>query len=81
MSYKTNAKNKCPKCGAKLDMAFGVRTDLKPSSGDFSLCIKCGELLVFGNDLELRLPTEQEKSKGGMNSDVLAAQIVIRGIK
>jgi hypothetical protein len=31
-----------------------------PNPGDFSICIKCKETLVFDNDLKLRRPTAEE---------------------
>lgn len=47
--------SQCPACGKKLDCAslFGS-PNIKPSPGDFSVCIGCAEVLVFTPTLDLR---------------------------
>lgn len=56
--------SKCPTCGYELDSASEMvhiaHKDIKPARGDFSLCFKCGEVLVFGEDLTLHLATLAE---------------------
>lgn len=46
----------CPICNYKIDAATcaenGLR--LRPSVGDISICIDCGELLIFLDDFSLR---------------------------
>jgi phage FluMu protein Com len=52
---------KCPSCGTITDsdsVAFGE--DAKPSPGDVSICLYCAKLLVFGDDLNLKLPTNKQ---------------------
>jgi hypothetical protein len=46
----------CPTCHELLDSATVVseKERVKPSAGDFSLCIRCAEILVFNPDLTLR---------------------------
>jgi hypothetical protein len=34
--------------------------DVRPSEGDFTLCIGCGTVLVFGENLIARLPKDHE---------------------
>lgn len=47
----------CPTCGYQVDSAskpitvFGERD--QPVPGDLSICLKCGELLVFQRDMRL----------------------------
>jgi hypothetical protein len=53
----------CPKCGYKSDcvsMAYypGARM---PVEGDITMCLNCGQFAYFKKDLQLRLPTEEEK--------------------
>jgi hypothetical protein len=52
----------CPACGYITDAAtlMNPELDLLPNPGDFSICIKCKETLVFDNDLKLREPTTEE---------------------
>jgi len=44
----------CPDCGYVMDAATAVsRKDATPKPGDASLCLKCGALLRFADDLTL----------------------------
>lgn len=53
-------KSVCPECGKQMDCATGLNTASCPSAGDFSICIGCAAILVFKEDLTLRLPTDAE---------------------
>lgn len=45
----------CPTCGYHMDAATCVTKEaVAPKADDFSLCMKCGEILVFNPDLTLR---------------------------
>lgn len=50
----------CPFCGHKMDHAFSTQTDNPPTPGDFSLCIRCGRVLRFAEDMTL-LKVEREE--------------------
>lgn len=52
-------KSVCCECGAKLDGAAG-EGDITPDPGDMSVCIYCGSLNVFSDNLTLRKPTVEE---------------------
>ena len=41
----------CGRCGYIMDRATG---DALPKAGDFTICLACGDLLRFGNDLRTR---------------------------
>lgn len=75
--------SKCPACGyANLDCATGAfEEDLTPKPGDLSLCIRCGDMLVFTDKLGLRLPTKEEYENlpDYVKKQIIQAQIVIRG--
>lgn len=53
-------ENHCPTCRVKLDGASSFETDEAPKAGDVTICIECGEILSFGDDLTLHkaLPAE-----------------------
>ena len=51
-------ESSCCECGNRLDGATG--SDATPSHGDFMLCIVCGSLNVFADDMTLRQPTVDE---------------------
>lgn len=51
----------CINCGRRCDAASPVdEVRAKPKSGDVTLCIACGHLMVFGKDLKLREPNALE---------------------
>lgn len=48
------------RCGNPLNAAGSPTTDQGPSPGDYSVCIYCGYLRAFGDDLKLRELTAAE---------------------
>jgi hypothetical protein len=51
--------NLCPTCGHTLDAVSEMGSgDREPEPGDASMCIACGELLEFGEDMQLILLTD-----------------------
>lgn len=53
----------CPYCQSVCREATNVLSDNEPEPGDLGLCFNCGEFLVIGNDLLLRVLTEPEKTQ------------------
>ena len=54
------APSACPTCGRENDAATHLTKDVGPSSGDATICFGCRDILVFAEDLSLRLPTDAE---------------------
>lgn len=55
----------CPWCNHELPLASEVakRGELRarrPSPGDATLCIRCGEFSVFADDLSLTKPSDED---------------------
>ena len=50
----------CPHCGYKQDGHAGATPDATPSPGDASICWRCGKFSVYGDDMWLRVPTDEE---------------------
>lgn len=50
----------CPYCGKGCDAVTGVNNEGTASPGDVSICWYCGEVALFGAELDLRKPTPQE---------------------
>lgn len=52
----------CPFCHYRCDAATPVEGDFdEPKDGDLSICIKCGEWVVFADDVtSVRKPTDDE---------------------
>ena len=45
----------CPKCGVSNDGATDLSNEgNKPKAGDFTICIKCGNIGIFTEDLHVR---------------------------
>lgn len=70
-------ESKCLKCGKLLDGCSAVENEAKPKKGDFSICIKCGNIAVFDNDLKLRKPTKKEHEEISANETIMAQQRLI----
>ncbi len=46
--------NACPECGYVMDCATGAYEDsVTPNPHDLSLCLNCGEMLEFSDDMEM----------------------------
>lgn len=60
MITKDLPDTKCFKCGWEMNAASSVGQDAVPSSGDVSLCIECGAINIFADDMTLRAPTDTE---------------------
>jgi len=62
----------CPSCGKHLDAASSPDDDVKPSVGDISVCIYCSHICVFGDDMVLRNPTDEEMLQIAGDKQVIA---------
>lgn len=52
---------KCPTCTAPLTGASAVNSDAVPKKNDVSICINCGEFLLYGEGLSVeQLPFRVE---------------------
>jgi hypothetical protein len=50
----------CPACKKRLTGATGATGDHGPRPGDVSVCLYCGEVLIYGKYLRVRRPTPAE---------------------
>lgn len=63
----------CPFCHQQVNMATPfVHKGAEPQPGDVSMCSGCKNIAVFGEDLQLRIPHEQDL----LNIDLLELQQV-----
>ena len=54
----------CPECGFRFDATSAMKGSVGPSPGDLSLCLSCGTLLLFDEQLRPIIradPAELEK--------------------
>ena len=71
-------QSQCCACGTTLDGAAGRAA---PKPGDFSICIYCGALSVFDEDLKLREPTQEEAIAFAESECARRAQEIIFDMK
>jgi hypothetical protein len=64
----------CTNCGKMQNAATGVNEDCAPSPGDCSICLDCGHLMVFADDLKLRNPTDAEMHEMAGDSRIVEMQ-------
>lgn len=51
----------CPKCGTHVDCATHMSGKaVKPKPDDVSLCVGCGSIMFFNDDLSIRVATAEE---------------------
>lgn len=56
-------ESKCVRCGEGLTGATGIGTDGQPHPGALSFCAYCGNLAIFGDDMQLRPLTDGETAQ------------------
>jgi hypothetical protein len=65
---------RCTNCGKTVTHAAGINTDVCPVPGDGSICIDCGHLMIWNENLELRNPTDKEILDFAGDPRLIAAQ-------
>jgi len=53
-------KSQCPRCSKFLDRATCANGEASPKEGDCTICIECGQWLVFCEGLAMRTMEERE---------------------
>ncbi len=55
-------ESRCPRCKCLLSAAMDadMTSPRKPQGGEITICIECGKILAFNDDLSLREPTPEE---------------------
>lgn len=52
--------DQCPTCAYRFDAATSADDKpVSPQPGDLSICLNCGEALVFGEDLRYTIATQE----------------------
>lgn len=47
----------CPNCGYGMNACSSAfEEDVEPKEGDITLCLKCGQILLFDDKLKVRYP-------------------------
>jgi hypothetical protein len=66
--------SRCLHCGAELTGATAVGADATPNPGDITVCLACGHIMAFTDDLTLRAPTDAEAYEVAGDQRILAIQ-------
>lgn len=66
--------SKCFSCGAVNDAATAVAADAKPEPGAITVCLTCGHIMAYADDLSLRELTAQEQIDIAGDKRILAIQ-------
>ena len=53
-------KDQCPKRGGIIDAGKNTTSNREPKLGDYTICLHCAAITVFGADLRLRAMTPTE---------------------
>lgn len=67
-------QSECLNCKRALDAATAVFGEHRPTPGDYTICVYCGHLMVFAEQLALREPTHDEMIAMAGNREILAMQ-------
>jgi hypothetical protein len=71
----------CPSCGKALDATSEAGGNGAPKPGDITLCIYCGHLMAFANDLTLRELTDGEMHAIAGDRRIIAIQKARKALK
>jgi hypothetical protein len=75
------AASPCLSCGKMLDGCTAVDADGGPCPGDFTVCISCGHLMAFADDLTLRELTSEEMHAIAGDKRIIAVQQARKALK
>jgi hypothetical protein len=71
----------CPHCGYHMDRATDPFEAGAPKPDDLSVCVKCGELSMFDEELKQRPLKPEETARCSLDPRVITVQLLIRGMK
>jgi hypothetical protein len=73
-------KDYCLGCKCLLEVATDIVGDEAPESGDITICLYCGHIMAFDEQLKVRELTSQEMHKVAGHRIILAAQAARRKV-
>lgn len=65
---------KCLDCGMLISAASTCEDERVPSPGDISICIHCGHIMIFNEDLTVRALTDAEVIEVAGNQEIILYQ-------
>lgn len=72
----------CPSCGKRFDQASSAFGESTPKPDDITICIRCGQVMLFNLDMTVRLPDEDELADldAATLEEISEAQVAIRKV-
>jgi hypothetical protein len=71
----TNLSRKCLACRHEMDDAFSpTHKDATPKPSNIAICIRCGHLMAYADDLSFRELNDDEMRKVAGNKEILRIQ-------
>lgn len=70
-------ENQCPYCNHLMDAISQIDGDSLPNPGDASICIKCINISIFDENLNLRKPFPEEDAAIKQSPDIIKMQHLI----
>jgi len=71
----------CLRCHGVLNGATNVTNNAMPKDGDLTICIYCGHLMAFTDDLSLRELTAEEQEWCNKSNLITLAKESVKDIK
>jgi hypothetical protein len=71
----------CPNCRRSIDTCHSASGERGPQSGDLSICLYCGHLSAYGDDMALRELTDAEVVEVAGDPELIQASNVAAFIR
>lgn len=71
----------CLSCGKILDAATTFTGKAKPRVGDISICMYCGHIAAYGENVQLRPLSDEEMHYVAGNKEVLRYQEILHQLR
>ena len=72
---------RCVRCGKPLDAATAMDGVNAPGPGDVGVCLKCHYPQIYGDDMQMREPTEEELHELARDTSVVKAMRTLKVYK
>jgi hypothetical protein len=71
--------SKCLDCGKPMDGAMDIVGDHTPEPGSVGICMDCGHVMVYADDLTLREPNDEEIKELAGHPELLKHMKLLEG--
>jgi Zn ribbon nucleic-acid-binding protein len=71
----------CFACGHAVDSATSIDVNARPKPGAWTVCIKCGHLMVFDDELHLRDLTAAERDEAATDPRIRKIQAAFAALQ